>query len=81
MSRFYTSNHIEYVLWGFFFFYLFLLCLWVFCLHVWMCTTYVSGAHGGQKGEPEPLEQELQKFISHHVGAGNWTQTLCKIIK
>lgn len=26
----------------------------------------------------DPLELELQIVLSHHVGAGNWTQVVCK---
>ena len=25
-----------------------------------------------------PLELELEMVVNHHVGAGNWTQVICK---
>jgi hypothetical protein len=31
-----------------------------------------------QKRTPDPLELELQMVVSHYMGAGNQTQTLCK---
>jgi hypothetical protein len=33
--------------------------------------THRSGASRGQMGTSDPLELELQTFVSHHVGAGN----------
>lgn len=49
---------------GFFF----LLCVWVFCLHLYLC---VPDTHGNQKRALDPLEFELQIGVSHHVGAEN----------
>jgi hypothetical protein len=49
-------------------------------VHVWLCTLCVQ-ARGGQKRALDPLELELQMVASHHVGAGNQTLVLCKIIK
>lgn len=34
--------------------------------------------HGGEKMVPDPLEQELQKGVSCHVGAGDTISILCK---
>ena len=42
-----------------------------------MSIIYVSGAHEDQKRASDPLELELQTVVSHHVGAGDWTQILC----
>ena len=36
----------------------------------------MPGANGGQKRVPDPVELELQIFVSHHVGAGNGTPQL-----
>lgn len=35
------------------------------CLHVYMRTTHVPGAWGGQKRELNPLELEFQMTVSH----------------
>ena len=43
-----------------------------------MCTTYVAGAHGGQRGVSGLLELELQTFVSQHIGARKQTWVLCK---
>lgn len=49
---------------------LFLLCGWMFCLH--LCRfTMCMGTHGCQKRVSDPLNLELGIVISHHVGAGN----------
>lgn len=32
----------------------------------------------GQKSVMDPLELELQTIVSHHVGAGNTVQVVCK---
>jgi hypothetical protein len=52
------------------------ICLWISWSHcffnVWMLCLHVcqhdSGVH----------QISLQMVVSHHVGAGNWTQNLCK---
>lgn len=36
-----------------------------------MSVTGVPGAHWGEKGVLEPLELQLQKAVSHHLGAGD----------
>lgn len=41
----------------------------VSCLHVYLCTTYMLGAGGSQKGVSEPLELGLLTAVSCHVGA------------
>lgn len=46
-----------------------ILCVWVFCLHVCLCTTCVPGAC--RKKSLCPLRLELQKVVSHCVGPGN----------
>lgn len=35
-------------------------------------------AHGGLKQASDPLGLEVQMLVSHHVGAKNGTQVLCK---
>ena len=50
-------------------------CSILFCVGVvlsapTMCTMYMPGAYGSQKGTG-PLKSELQMVVSHHVGAGN----------
>jgi hypothetical protein len=47
-------------------------------MHVYMCTVYMSGVHGGLKKVLDPLELELSTVVSCHVGAGNQTWVLCK---
>lgn len=42
----------------------------MFCLHVCICTTCVSGASRGQKRVSDPVELELQMLLSYHVGSG-----------
>ena len=44
-----------------------------FFLQVCLRTMCVPGACGGQKRVSDPLELELQKVVSHRVGAGNGT--------
>ena len=41
-------------------------------------TLSIPGAHGGQNKASDSLELELRVGVSSHVGAGNWTQVLCK---
>lgn len=55
-----------------------ILCVWVFCLHACLHTTYLSGAHRRQQKASDSWELELQVVGSHHVGAGNQAQGLCK---
>jgi hypothetical protein len=50
--------------------YFLILCVWLFCLHVYLCTMYVPGAQGGQKRALDSLELKLQTVVSHSVGAG-----------
>lgn len=50
--------------------FLFYVIEWVFCLHVCLCTIYVSGTHIGQKRVLGPLALKLQIVMSHIVGAG-----------
>ena len=45
------------------------------CVPVHKC---MPDACGNQKTVLDPLELELQKVVSHHVGTGNQTQVLCK---
>jgi hypothetical protein len=40
------------------------------CLHVFTCTTCVSGACGAQKRPPDSLKLELQMIVSCHEGTG-----------
>lgn len=43
----------------------FFACMSVYCVYV------VPGTYGSQKRVVEPLELELQRVVSHYVGAGN----------
>lgn len=36
------------------------------------------GTSQSQKRVSAPLELEFQMVLSHHEGAGNWTQVVCK---
>lgn len=42
----------------------FILCVFVFCLHVCICTIYMPGSHGVQKRVSDPLELELWMVMS-----------------
>lgn len=53
----------------------------VFSPYVYMCTTHVPDANGGQKKAPDPLQVELRKAVRHHTGAEEETQVLCKSSK
>lgn len=44
--------------------------IYLFCHHVCLCTTYVSGAHRIWKRALDPLELELQTALNYHVGSG-----------
>lgn len=44
--------------------FVFIVCVWVFCLHVCVCVMCMAGTHRGQKRELDPLEQELQVFVT-----------------
>lgn len=43
-------------------------CIWMFCLHVCLCTTYVTSAHQGQKRVSGPLKLEFQMVVSCPTG-------------
>lgn len=45
------------------------------CLHVYLCTTCGPGAQGTQKRASDRLKLKLQMVVTHHVGAGNQTET------
>jgi hypothetical protein len=47
----------------------------MFCLHVCLCTVYMSGALGGGKRALDPLEVELWTVVRYHVGVGNITRS------
>lgn len=49
---------------------------WVFCSNIYLCTTWVPDAQGGQKRGLNPLGLTLWMTVSHHVCAMN--QILCK---
>lgn len=51
------------------------------CLSVCMCSLCMPDIQGGQKRGLNPLEQEVQMVINHHVGSGNGTCVLCKSTK
>lgn len=48
--------------------------VWVFCMHIHLCTKCHPGALGGQKMALEPLELELWAAVSHRMGTRNRTQ-------
>lgn len=53
----------------------------MFCLDLYIRTTRVPGASGGQKRALDPVELESLMVVNHHVdhvGAGNRTHILCK---
>lgn len=50
---------------------IFILCVWLFCPPVCLCTTRWSGTHGGQKMVPGPLELELQTTRNYQL-CGCW---------
>lgn len=45
---------------------------------MYLCTTFIPGAHRCQKRVSDPLEVELQVSVSHNAGAANQTQVLWK---
>jgi hypothetical protein len=57
---------------------IFNLCMWVFCLLAYLCTTCMSGALGGQKKMSDLLELKLWPIVSYHVGTGDQTQVFWK---
>lgn len=52
--------------------------VWVFCLHVRLCTTYMPSAQAGLKSASDPLSPKLYIAVSYHVGPWNWFQVLLK---
>lgn len=52
-----------------------ILCVWLFCLHLFMCATCVPDAQRGWKRTSGPSELALQTLCKHHVDAGK--QNLC----
>lgn len=56
---------------------IFILCALVFCLHVCMCTMYMSGTHRGQKRASYPLESHsLQNSLRplHNLSNYFWSR-------
>lgn len=51
-----------------------MLCVWLFCLHIYLCTAYVPDAHGGQRQAWDLLELELQILVSPQ--SGRWELNL-----
>lgn len=47
------------------------LYIWLFCLHVCLCTIFVPGAAQKARRERDPQEPELQTGVNCHVGAGS----------
>lgn len=45
--------------------------MWVVCLHVCLCVTYVPEAIRDQKRVLNSMELELQTIVSYHVGTRN----------
>lgn len=58
---------------------LYFLCVWLFYLFTCQYITFVPGAlrgGGGGRGVGSP-GTELEKVVSHHVGAKSQTRVLC----
>ena len=49
----------------------FILCVWMFCLHVCMCTVCVPGALEVRRALKSLKLEFIQMVASHHVGAEN----------
>lgn len=52
-----------------------LLCLWVFCLHLYLCTMCLPSAQGSQKRALALLELGMLTVVNCHVGSGSWTES------
>lgn len=48
-----------------------LMCVWIVCLHLYLCAMRIPVAYGQQKRISEPLEYKLQKTLRHRVSPGN----------
>jgi hypothetical protein len=57
---------------------IFVLCVWMFWVHLCLCTIYIPCATRSQKREISSLELELQMVKNHHVGAWNVTNDIWK---
>lgn len=57
--------------------YIYILYVCLFLGHVYSCTMRVFCGIGGQNGESDSLELQLQ-VIWMSFGTGNWTTVLCK---
>lgn len=63
------------VLWDLYLFKLLLhccICMWTFCRHVSLYTTYMPDACSDQNKVSDFLELALQMVLSYCLGAGNW---------
>ena len=49
------------------------LCVWVFCLYVCLCTTFMLSVHEGQMKVLDPLRPELKTVVGHLIDSGNRT--------
>ena len=49
---------------------LFIVCVCVFCLHIFLCATCAPGALGDQKRAWNPLGLESHTVVNYHVSAG-----------
>lgn len=58
--------------------FLFLIYGYFACMYVYVPTTWVSGLWSHQKSAFDPLDLELQIFVSHQMSAKNQTQVLWK---
>ena len=58
--------------------FVFILHLWMVCLHVCMCTIWVPRSLRGQKQELDTLELELQIGVDRPVGAVDRSRFLKK---
>lgn len=59
-----------FILVEFFGFFLLVLYVWMFCLHICLCTVCVPCAYGDQRRALAPLNLGLQMVVSYHLGAG-----------
>lgn len=51
--------------------FVFIFCVWMFCLHVCLCTMCVSYVHRIQKNTSDLPELGLQMSLIHYAEAGN----------
>lgn len=73
-----SSSHGQHRLSNIFIHVFFILCVWVFYLHVYLCTACMSGTLRDQKRATDLSKLGLQRVMNCNVGAGNPAQVLRK---